>query len=249
MHGGGVNKKQISYKIYIVYPNLECFDAKIEIYIFHQPFDVESLKVDMLKITSSFLMILCTTAIYGLLHSLLASLKAKEMASILLGQYYKWYRLIYNIFAFLSLLPVLALAVILPDKPLYSFHFPWNIPVLLLQLAGLVIATIAVFQTGLGHLAGLSQLREKGENPTPGKLVTDGLYKYVRHPIYSGSILFLWATPQMTWNGLALRLAFTLYFIIGGMVEEKKLVAEFGEVYRAYRLRTPMLIPGLKKTV
>ena len=48
---------------------------------------------------------------------------------------------------------------------------------------------------------------------------------------------------------LALRLAFTLYFIIGGMVEEKRLVAEFGDAYRVYRMRTPMLIPGLKKHI
>lgn len=198
---------------------------------------------------TSVLLILLITGIYGLLHSLLASLKAKEMASVLLGQYFKWYRLFYNIFAVISLLPVLALAVILPDRPIYVIPFPWNVPILILQLAGLVFATAAVFQTGLGHLAGLSQLMSQGEDSGTGSLVTSGLYRYVRHPIYSGSILFLWASPQITWNSLALRMAFTLYFIIGGMVEEKKLVAEFGEAYRAYRLRTPMLIPGLKKHI
>ncbi len=196
---------------------------------------------------TSFLLILLATGLYGLIHSQLASLKIKEMASVLLGRQYKWYRLFYNIFAVISLLPVLALAVILPDRLLYEITFPWNVPVFLIQLAGLIIATIAVLQTGLGYLSGLSQLREKDANPSASILVTDGLYRYVRHPIYTGSILFLVASPVMTWNSMALRLAFILYFIIGGMVEEKKLVAEFGDVYRAYRLRTPMLIPGLKK--
>jgi len=198
-------------------------------------------------VISSFFLILLVTGLYGLIHSLLASLKVKKMASVFMGQQYKWYRLFYNIFAVISLLPVLALAIILPDRPLYSIPFPWGVPVLILQLAGFVFATAAVFQTGVWQLAGLSHFWSKVENPAPGRLVTEGLYRYVRHPIYSGAILFLWASPQITWNSLALRLAFTLYFIIGEMVEEKKLVAEFGEAYRAYRLCTPMLIPGLKK--
>jgi protein-S-isoprenylcysteine O-methyltransferase Ste14 len=183
-----------------------------------------------------------------MVHSMLASLKAKEMASFWLGPGYKWYRLSYNIFAFITLLPVLALAVILPDKLVYNVPSPWSGLMILLQLAGAVISFIAARQTGLGYLTGLSQLLDKSSLSTGNRLETDGLYKYVRHPIYTGAILFFWAAPQMTWNGMALRLAFTLYFIIGGMVEEKKLVAEFDDAYRAYRLRTPMLIPGLKKS-
>ncbi len=196
---------------------------------------------------SSFLIILFATGIYGLIHSLLASLKAKALAKIWLGTGYKWYRLAYNILASISLLPVLALVIILPDHPIYDIPSPWHLILILIQLIGAGFSFIGVVQTGIGHLAGISQLIEKDGTTSNNRLETGGLYRYVRHPIYTGAILFLWATPQLTWNSLALKIAFTLYFIIGGQVEEKKLVEEFGDAYRSYRLRTPMLIPGLKK--
>jgi methanethiol S-methyltransferase len=200
---------------------------------------------------TSFLSIILATGLYGLVHSLLASLKAKEMAAVWLGAGFKWYRLAYNIFATISLLPVLALAIIMPDKPIYDIPSPWNALLILLQLVGAGISCIAAFQTGIGYLSGLKQLMETSTSGSPvvNRLETGGLYQYVRHPIYSGAILFLWTSSQLTWNSLALKLALTLYFILGAMVEEKKLVAEFGDTYRAYRLHTPMLIPGLKKPV
>jgi protein-S-isoprenylcysteine O-methyltransferase Ste14 len=78
-----------------------------------------------------------------------------------------------------------------------------------------------------------------------GTLVTSGIYKYIRHPQYTGFLLLTtgmlaeWATlpmlvmfPFMVW--MYVRLA---------RKEEKDMVAEFGEEYVAYRLRTKMFLP------
>jgi methanethiol S-methyltransferase len=200
-------------------------------------------------VIKSFLLIFLAMALYGLVHSFLASYRAKDIAEVFMGQTgFRWYRIAYNIFAFISLLPVLALAIIQPDWPVFSVAFPWDIPLLILQLAGGCFALAAAMQTGLGTLSGLTQLDKSHPAAEKGQLTTSGLYRYVRHPIYFGAILFLWTSPQLTWNGLALRAAFTLYFIIGAMVEEKKLVEEFGDDYRSYRMKTPMLIPWPKKS-
>ncbi len=204
--------------------------------------------MDTFQVIANILLILAITALYGLIHSLLASRKAKELAAAWMGPLYYWYRMAYNIFAFITLLPVLAVAVTLPDKTISSLPAPWSWVLIILQLTGVIFASMAVFQTGPGYLSGLRQLVEKADKGSSGKLETGGLYRIVRHPIYTGSILFLWAAPELTWNGLALRLAFTLYFIVGGIVEEKKLVDEFGDEYRAYRLKTPMIIPWIKKS-
>lgn len=199
---------------------------------------------------SSFLLIVIAFGVYGLVHSLLASFKVKDLAEAWLGPAgRKGYRLAYNIFAAVSLLPVLALAVILPDRAIYAVPSPWSLVLILLQLVGAAIMVIAVSQTDLLHFVGLRQVSEKPDTIAEHRLETGGLYRYVRHPIYSGGLLFLWASPEMSWNSLALKTAFSLYFIFGAMVEEKKLVTEFGDAYRAYRMHTPMLIPGLKKPV
>jgi methanethiol S-methyltransferase len=75
--------------------------------------------------------------------------------------------------------------------------------------------------------------------------VVAGLYKLVRHPLYTCGLILVWLPPVMTWNLLAFAIGATVYILIGAYFEERKLVAEFGQAYLDYRKRTPMLIPGL----
>jgi protein-S-isoprenylcysteine O-methyltransferase Ste14 len=75
--------------------------------------------------------------------------------------------------------------------------------------------------------------------------MTGGLYHYVRHPLYTFSLLILWLSPTMTLNSFIVYLALTIYILIGIVFEERKLLREFGEEYANYRSITPMLIPGI----
>ncbi len=189
------------------------------------------------------LTILFALAVWGYGHSWLASLRAKALARRWFGPSSdQFYRLAYNLFAVLSLLPALALLRLLPDRRLYAVPLPWAAGMLLLQaLAGLA-ALAAVLQTGGMAFAGLAQLT-RPPSSEPGALVTGGLYRYVRHPIYTASLLAIWLTPLMTRNLLALYIGFTLYFVIGAYFEERKLRVEYGEAYRRYQQQTPMFIP------
>jgi protein-S-isoprenylcysteine O-methyltransferase Ste14 len=101
-------------------------------------------------------------------------------------------------------------------------------------------------QTGITSFIGLRQLLLP-EDITPPRLVTDGLYLYVRHPLYSAGLVFIWLLPIMTWNLLALNIGLTLYIIIGAYFEERKLLQEFGDAYAEYRQHTPMLIPHFRR--
>jgi protein-S-isoprenylcysteine O-methyltransferase Ste14 len=53
--------------------------------------------------------------------------------------------------------------------------------------------------------------------------------------------------PLMSWNVLAFNLGITLYILVGILFEERKLLAEFGQLYADYRRRVPMLLPGFKR--
>ncbi len=183
-------------------------------------------------------------AIWGIVHSLTASLEAKAAFRKQLGERAaRLYRLGYNIFSVLSFLPIAWLRLTLPDQPLYRVPPPWSWLMLAGQAGGLVLLVAAVLHTDTLSFVGLRQLFDA---PRQGTLVRSGLYRWVRHPIYSAGLLILWLTPVMSVNTLVLYLGLTLYILIGAWFEERKLVREFGKEYEDYRQSTPMLIPGLK---
>jgi protein-S-isoprenylcysteine O-methyltransferase Ste14 len=79
-----------------------------------------------------------------------------------------------------------------------------------------------------------------------GHLVISGLYRYIRHPLYTAGLIFIWLLPLMTVNILTINISLTLYILIGTYFEERKLRAEFGRGYIDYAAVTPMFIPFLK---
>jgi protein-S-isoprenylcysteine O-methyltransferase Ste14 len=181
--------------------------------------------------------------VYGLIHSLMASLPFKYWLYALAGKAAeRYYRLFYSLFAVLTLLPVLALTALIPDVRLYSIPAPYVYLTSALQVLAVLLLIYSLLQTGAFQFIGLAQaLGIK----TSESLNTKGLYRYIRHPLYAFSLVFLWLTPVMTRNIVLLYGAFTFYIILGALYEERKLQLLFGAAYRDYRARTAFLIPFL----
>lgn len=185
-----------------------------------------------------------TIAMWGIVHSLLASIGFKNFLRQTFGEgFMKFYRLLYNIFAVISILPVLYLTVVLPDKILYQVPAPWSYAIRAGQVISVLLLLVAVLQTDVLSFVGLRQLVEEEKK---GDLVINGLYRFVRHPLYTFSLGILWLSPSMTVNSFIVFAALTIYILIGIIFEERKLLREFGQEYAAYKSITPMLLPGIK---
>lgn len=184
--------------------------------------------------------IFSATGFYGFLHSAAASFAVKEWVRRKLGEWaYRRYRLAYNAFFTALLVPLLKVTASLPDRVLYVLRPPWLYVALGIQMLGLAIAADATFRTDLWAFLGL-----KPETRTEaGNLVVRGAYRWVRHPMYTGSLLIIWLMPAMTLNSALFYAALTAYIVVGAHFEERKLLAEYGEDYRKYRERVPMLVP------
>ncbi|HSL79742.1 MAG TPA: NnrU family protein [Pseudolabrys sp.] len=121
---------------------------------------------------------------------------------------------------------------------------------LYLGLLGWVLVFISTFMINHFELFGLHQVANNlaGKPMPPMKFKTPMLYNVVRHPIYLGFIIFVWATPVMTAGHLLFAAVVTAYIFIGIALEEHDLIAVFGDEYRRYRQRVAMIVPFIGRS-
>ncbi|GLH80790.1 membrane protein [Bradyrhizobium sp. SSBR45G] len=116
-----------------------------------------------------------------------------------------------------------------------------------LHWLGWLIALTSTYLIDHFDLFGLRQgffaLRGTAAPAHPFK--TPLLYRLVRHPLMLGFLIAFWATPEMSAGHLLFAALSTAYILVGVLLEERDLVAAFGESYERYRQRVPMLLPRL----
>lgn len=113
-----------------------------------------------------------------------------------------------------------------------------------LYWGGFLITFAATQMIDGAHLMGLRQsFRPEAPDGLAKNFVTPGLYKLVRHPIQTGVIIAMLATPDMTYGRALLAAGVILYIFIGLYYEERDLIGEFGATYRDYKTRVPALFP------
>jgi protein-S-isoprenylcysteine O-methyltransferase Ste14 len=183
-----------------------------------------------------------------ILHSLLISRGVVSFFKTILREKFAYYRLCYNVFSFVTLLPILMYHFSLPEVVFWDWPGAWLLLKFVMYIAAFILFYSGYLAYDLQYVLGLKQIRElsAGRNGETMDFKTSGILEYVRHPWYSGGILLVWALGYISDVSLVIKVILTAYFIIGTKLEEKKLVAEIGEPYRQYCRRVPMLIPWKK---
>jgi protein-S-isoprenylcysteine O-methyltransferase Ste14 len=113
---------------------------------------------------------------------------------------------------------------------------------------GWAILLISTFLINHFELFGLAQVwaRITRKPLAQPSFKTPLFYKWVRHPIYLGFLLAFWAAPVMSLGHLLFAVGTTGYILLGIFLEERDLVAHFGDKYRTYRQQVGMLFPWRK---
>ncbi len=109
---------------------------------------------------------------------------------------------------------------------------------LVLFFAGSILRLAAAFALGR-RFSGLVAIQSDHQ------LKTDGLYRYIRHPSYTGLLAAMLGYVLIFRSAIGLLLSVLLFVLLVSRMndEEKFLETHFGDEYRNYRLRTRRLIP------
>ena len=183
--------------------------------------------------------------IWCALHSGMISVTATGYLKRRLGRQFRIYRLIFNLVALVTVIPVMVYEQWLRGPLL----FRWEGFLILFQVI-LLISAIVLFLAGARHydllqFSGLRQIKTGSSHNAlteTGELDTAGILDITRHPWYLGGILIIW-TRDIDISALVTNIILTLYFIVGTVLEERKLLIEYGDDYRRYQEKVSMLIP------
>ena len=195
---------------------------------------------------TTYLILFVLVAGWCFLHSAMISVSATEYVKRRLGSQFRFYRLFYNLVSVMTLVPVVLYAQTVRTPPIFS----WDGYLRIVQ-AVLLGMSVLLFYLGARHydarqLLGIKQMRERTMNKAmtaSGTLDTSGILGVIRHPWYAAAMLLILARP-LDVSAILVNAILSAYLIIGTVLEEKKLIREFGDEYRVYQNRVPMFIPS-----
>lgn len=179
-------------------------------------------------------------SVFALHHSLFARTSLKQVVSRIVSPPLE--RAFYTLIA-----SVLFAAVCWYWQPvpgvLYTLEGPWRWLAYGSLAAGLILTAVGAAALDVLELAGVRQV---SRTRRPAVLKTDGVYGFVRHPVYFAWVLIVLGVPAMTMTRLTFAVISTLYLAIAIPFEERSLVATFGPDYASYQQQVRWrMIPGL----
>ena len=164
-----------------------------------------------------------------------------------LGRGYRFYRMFYNLFAVVTLVPLVVYS--------RSFHgrilFRWDGYLTSVQVL-LWIVVLALFIAGsikydLLQFLGIRQIHSGKHHAAlsvSGAVDTSGVLRMTRHPWYLAAMIFIWIDDRvMDASTLIVNCILSTYVLIGTLLEERKLLHTLGDSYRDYQNEVSMLFP------
>ncbi len=159
----------------------------------------------------------------------------------------RYYRLFYNGLSLVTFVPLAIITEIAGGQVIFSWEgYAVFVRILLITVAFLLFKGGAQ-QYDLVYFFGLKQLQTGEEHlllSDTDQFTETGVFGITRHPWYLGSLLVIWSIlPRYPLPVFLAVCILSVYLVVGTMLEERKIVAQFGDGYRRYRKRVSMLFP------
>lgn len=181
------------------------------------------------------------------MHSILIDASAVGLIRNYAPGLTRYYRLLYNGFSLVTLIPLIIVTRMAEGQVIVSWEgYAVSVRILLLVAAFLLLKGGAK-KYDLVYFLGVKQLQTGEEHlllSDTEEFTETGVFGITRHPWYFGTLLLIWSIlakyPLPVFLAVCI---LSVYLVIGTMLEERKIVAQYGDSYRRYRQRVSMLFP------
>lgn len=196
---------------------------------------------------SDYVLLALLWAAYCAVHSVLITISVTRWLKAVLASRYRFYRLFFNSFSLATLIPLVMYShsARFSSDPLFAWSGYWRILRSCLVALGVVLFVAGARHYSMLQFLGIQQIRKESARSAmtaSGDLDDTGVLGLVRHPWYVAVFILLW-TSDLNGAAITVNLVLSAYLIVGTLLEERKLVIEFGEQYRRYQERVSMFIP------
>jgi len=179
------------------------------------------------------------------LHSTLIATTVTDYIKKKLGDRFRFYRLFFNTVSSATLIPLVYYSISIRQAPV----FRWEGHLVIVKYL-MWVTSISLFVAGGRHYSllqflGVRQIKTGQANCSLSQydtFDTSGILGAIRHPWYTAGIIAVWAS-EISLSTFLINIVISAYFVIGTILEERKLLQEFGERYREYQKNVSMFIP------
>ncbi len=178
-------------------------------------------------------------------HSVMISLTVTGYLKHKLGERFRFYRLVFNTVSIVTLAPILIYGHYMHEQAMFRWERPLIVFQIFLLTIGFLLLLAGARHYDMFQFLGLRQIGTSSSHcalTESGKLDTTGILSKTRHPWYLAAILLIWS------RGFDISIVFTnivltIYLSVGTILEERKLLIEYGQEYRDYQKNVSMLFP------
>jgi methanethiol S-methyltransferase len=196
---------------------------------------------------SDYIVLALLWAGYCAVHSWLISIGVTRFFQSALGTKYRFNRLFYNVFSLVTLIPLLLYSNSLRFKgpEVFTWAGNWRIAHYSLALLAVVLIIGGLRHYSMNQFLGIQQIRNlriAGAMTQSGDFDSSGVLGLTRHPWYVAVFILIWVGDLYV-GTVVINAVLTAYLVVGTILEERKLILEFGDKYREYQRNVSMFIP------
>ncbi len=195
--------------------------------------------------TVEYVLLAAAWSVYCAVHSLMIAPPFLSWVRERFPDGHRFHRLFFNLFSILTLIPVVAYSLTLTSSPLFEWDGRLRWLQALLILIGLALLWAGARAYDFREFMGLAQLSDPDACRSIGtncELSTKGVLGLLRHPWYTAALFLLWAR-DLDSAAIVTNTVLSVYIVIGTLLEERKLIAAYGQAYRDYQQNVSMFLP------